>query len=126
VKGTIHLTQKQHLTKVLQRFGMNSNIKPMGTALALHFKLSALLSPLTDEKCEYMAHVLYVGLVGNLIYAMVCTQSDISQAVSMVSHYMHDLGKYHWQAAKWILRFILGTIDLGLKFERDDYVGSHL
>ena len=78
VKGTIHLAQTQYLTKVLQRFGMNSNTKPMSTPLALHFKLSALLSLLTDEKHEYMAHVLYVGLVGSLIYAMVCTRSDIS------------------------------------------------
>ena len=81
---------------------MNSNTKPVSIALALHFKLSALLSPLTDEEREYMAHVLYVGLVGNLIHVMVCTRSDISQAVSMVSYYMHDSGKCHWQAAKWI------------------------
>ena len=60
------------------------------------------------------------------MYAMVCTRLDISQAVSMVSRYMHDPGKGHWQAAKWILRYILGTVDLGLKFERDDNVGSHL
>ena len=44
----------------------------------------------------------------------------------MVSRYMHDMGKGHWQAAKWILRYILGIVDLGLKFERDDNVGSHL
>ena len=57
---------------------------------------------------------------------MVCTRPVISQDVSMVSRYMHDPGKCHRQAAKWILRYILGTVDLGLKFDRDDYVGSHL
>ena len=126
VKGTIHLTQKQYLTKVLQHFGMNSNTKPVSTPLAPHFKLSALLSPRTDEEREYMAHVPFASLVGSLMYAMVCTQPDISQVVSMVSHYMHDPRKGHWQAAKWIMRNILGTVDLGLKFERDDNVGSHL
>ena len=60
------------------------------------------------------------------MYAMMCTQPNISQAVSMDSRYMHDPRKGHQQAAKWILRYILGTIDLGLKFERDDNVGSHL
>ena len=73
-----------------------------------------------------MAHSSYTSLVGSLMYAMVCTRPDISQAVSMVSHYMHDLGKSHWQVAKWILRYILGTVDLGLKFERDDSVERHL
>ena len=67
----------------------------MSTPLALHFKLSASLSPCTNEEREYMAHVLYASLVGNLMYAMVCTQPNISQAVSMVSRYMHDLGKGH-------------------------------
>ena len=84
------------MTKVQQHFGMNSNTKPMSTPLAPHFKLSALLSPCTDEKREYMAHVPYASLVGSLMYAMVCTRPGISQAVSMVSRYMHDLGKGHW------------------------------
>ena len=78
VKGTVHLIQKQYLIKVLQRFGMNSNTKPISTPLAPYFKLSALLSPCTNEKHEYMAHVLYVSLVGSLMYAMVCTRPDIS------------------------------------------------
>ena len=126
VKGTIHLTQKQHLTKVLQRFGIDSKTKPVSTPLASHFKLSSLLSPCTDEEREYMAHIPYASLVGSLMYAMVCTRPNISQAVSMVSRYMHDPAKSHWQATKWILRYILGTVDLGLKFEKDDSVERHL
>ena len=42
----------------------------------------------------------------------------------MVSRYMHNPGKTHWQAAKWILRYILGTIDQGLKFQRSDAKNS--
>ena len=33
---------------------------------------------------------------------------------------MHDLDKGQWQAVKWILRFLLKIIDVGLVFERDD------
>ncbi|GMP46000.1 hypothetical protein CsSME_00014322 [Camellia sinensis var. sinensis] len=57
---------------------------------------------------------------------MVCTRPDISHAVSMVSRYMHDPGKNHWQAVKWILRYIHGTVNLGLKFERDNRLGQNL
>jgi len=53
------------------------------------------------------------------MYAMVCRQPDLSQAVSMVSRYMHDPGQGQWEAVKWILRFIKGTIDVGLVFEKD-------
>ena len=40
----------------------------------------------------------------------------------MVSRYMHDLSRGSLGAARWILRYIKGTIDVGLVFEKD--VGS--
>ena len=126
VKGTISLTQTQYLKKVLQRFGINDKAKPVSTPLAPHFKLSALMSPSTEYEREQMNHIPYANAVGALMYAMVCTRPDISHAVSMVSRYMHNPGKGHWQAVKWILRYIQGTVDIGLKFEKDRNVGKHL
>ena len=61
-----------------------------------------------------------------LMCVMVCTRPDISQAVSIVSRYMHDPGKGHWQAVKWIIRYILGTTDVGLLFQQDDSIGQHV
>jgi len=42
------------------------------------------MSPTTIEEREYMTHVPYASTVGGLIYAMVCTMPDLSQAVSLV------------------------------------------
>eukprot|EP00268_Persea_americana_P019114 TRINITY_DN19787_c0_g1_i2.p1 TRINITY_DN19787_c0_g1~~TRINITY_DN19787_c0_g1_i2.p1 ORF type:complete len:131 (+),score=22.65 TRINITY_DN19787_c0_g1_i2:608-1000(+) len=39
---------------------------------------------------------------------------------------MPNLGKGHWQAVKWILRYILGTMDVGLLFQRDDSIVQHV
>ena len=66
-----------------------------------------------------MVRVLYASAVGNLMYAMVCTRPDISQAVSMVSRYMHNPGINQWLAVKWILRYLYGTVDVGLLFKKD-------
>ena len=55
--------------------------------------------------------------VGSLMYAMVCTRLDLSQAVSMISRYIHDPGRGHWEAVKWVLQYIMDTID-GLVFEK--------
>jgi len=61
----------------------------------------------------------YASVVGSLTYAMVCTRPDLSQAVSMISRYMYDPSRGHWEAVKWVLRYIKGTMDVGLVFEKD-------
>jgi len=61
--------------------------------LAPHFKLNTTISPTAVEDCEYMTHMLYANTVGSLMYVMVYTRPDLSQVASMVSRYMHDLGR---------------------------------
>ncbi|KAH9699088.1 Integrase catalytic domain-containing protein [Citrus sinensis] len=117
--GSVWLTQKSYLKKVLERFGMDDKTKPVCTHLAPHFKLSSSSCPRSQEERDYMARVLYVSAVDSLMYAMVCTRPDISQAVSMVSRYMHNPGKNQWLAVKWILRYLYGTVDVGLLFKND-------
>ncbi|KAH9741104.1 Integrase catalytic domain-containing protein [Citrus sinensis] len=111
--GSVWLTQKSYLKKVLERFGMDDKTKPVCTPLAPHFKLSSSSYPKSQEERDYMARVPYASDVGSLMYAMVCTRPDISQAVSMVSRYMHNPGKNQWLAVKWILRYLYGTVDVG-------------
>ena len=47
--GTMFLTQKDYIEKVLVRFGMNES-KHVQTPLASHFKLSAAMCPQTAAK----------------------------------------------------------------------------
>ena len=53
------------------------------------------------------------------MYAIVCTRPDLLQVISMISRYMHDPGRGHWEAVKWVPQYIKGTIDVGLVFEKD-------
>lgn len=117
--GTLWLTQKDYLRRVLKRFGIHDESKPVSTPLAPHFKLSAVLSPKDAAERAYMSKVPYASAVGSLMYAMVCTRPDISYAVGVVSRYMHNPGKEHWQAVKWILRYILNTVDVGLVYQQE-------
>ena len=79
------------------------------------------MSPKPIDDREYISHILYSSELGSLMYAIVYTRLDLSQAVSMISRYMHDPGKGHWEAMRWILRYIKGTIDVGLIFEKDEH-----
>ena len=115
VDGKLFLNQKSYVLKVLERFAMQ-NSKPVSTPLAAHFRLSAELSPQSEDEEKYMSQVPYSSAVGSLMYAMVCTRPDISHAVSVVSRYMGRPGKAHWEAVKWILRYLKGTADVGLLY----------
>ena len=65
--------------------------------------------PSTNEEIEEMPKIPYVTALGCLMYIMVCTRPDIAQAVGVVSKFMANPGKEHWNAVKWILRYLKGT-----------------
>jgi len=39
----------------------------------------------------------------------------------MISRYMHDPGKSHWEAVRWILQYIKSTVNDRLVFEKDGH-----
>ena len=88
--------------------------KPVSTPLASHFKLSKEQGVATQEEREFMAKIPYASAMGSLMYVMVCTRPDIAQAVGVVSRFMQNPGKEHWETIKWILIYLKGTMDIGL------------
>ena len=122
--GKLYLSQKGYIEKVLHCFNMH-NAKPVSTPLATHFKLSSALCPVSEDDIEYMSRVLYSNAVGSLMYAMVCSRPDLSHSLSVVSRYMANPGKEHWDTVQWIFRYLRGTSNACLEFEksRDGLVG---
>ncbi|KAL5744728.1 hypothetical protein ACOSQ2_027844 [Xanthoceras sorbifolium] len=116
---TLLLSQAEYIKKVLSRFNMQ-DAKPVNTPLGVHFRLSKEQSPKTEEERTHMAKVPYASAIGSLMYAMVCTRPDIAQAVGAVSRYMNNPGKIHWEAVKWILRYLRGTTNKTLCFKGGD------
>ena len=90
--GTLNLSQKLYIEKVLSRFRVN-DAKPRTTPLANHFKLSKEQSPKKAKEHEHMALIPYASAVGSLMYAMVCTRPDIAPVVELVSRYMANPGE---------------------------------
>ena len=121
--GKLFVNKKKYVKKVLERFSMQK-AKPVSTPLAAHFRLSLQLCPNTEDEVEFMSRVPYANAVGCLMYAMICTRPDISQAVSVVSRYMGNPGKEHWNAVKWIFRYLAGTVDYGIMFDQNGALGN--
>ncbi|CAA0823451.1 cysteine-rich RLK (RECEPTOR-like protein kinase) 8 [Striga hermonthica] len=110
--------------------------KPVGVPLGSQFRLSNKDSPKDDSEKERIRITPYASAIGSLMYAMVCTRPDIAHAVGVVSRFMSNPGVMHWEAVKWILRYLRGTKDRALVFGRStltlsgfvdaDFAGSDL
>lgn len=111
----LFFSQVQYINRVLKRFNIGK-VKSVSKPLAIHFCLSKDQSPQTEEEREFMAKIPYAPVIGSLMYAMVCTRTNISHAVGVVSKFMENSGKDHWKVIKWILRYLRRTTNKCLYF----------
>ncbi|KAL2248336.1 UNVERIFIED_CONTAM: Retrovirus-related Pol polyprotein from transposon TNT 1-94 [Sesamum indicum] len=92
----------------------------MRNRLECHWKISSnyptVIRPKTDSERAKMRVTPYASAIGSLMYAMICTRPDIAHAVGVVSRFMSNPGVMHWEAVKWILRYLRGTKDRALVF----------
>ena len=88
------LSQEKYVTKVLQRFGMES-AKSVSSTLPKNYKVSKEQCPKSKTEKAEMTKVSYASVVRSLIYAMVCTRQDIGYDVAVVSRYMSNPGREH-------------------------------
>ncbi|MCO5571219.1 hypothetical protein L7F22_024955 [Adiantum nelumboides] len=102
-RGILKLSQEQYVHKVLERFSMQGG-NTLSTPMQPCLKLSKDDCLKSDAEKAKMAKVPYSSAVGSLMYAMVATKSDIAFAVGVVSCYMANPGKKHWDAVKHLLR----------------------
>ena len=110
----IFLNQGKYAVEILKRFDM-LECKAMATPMDTHMKL------LVDASSELVDVTLYKHNIGSLMYLM-NTRTDICFDVNTLSKYLVDPRHVHLVAAKHLMRYLKGTIDLGLYYGRDhDY-----
>jgi hypothetical protein len=116
VRGKIKLTQSKYINDILKRFGMSaSHSEP--TPMIPGTKLKAIVqSPEAKEKAERFP---YREIVGSCMYLMVSTRPDISYAVGQLAKYMNSHGPEHHAAANHLLRYLKGSVDVGITYSPD-------
>jgi len=100
------LSQRQFMLEILERAGM-TDCKPCSTPVDTNPKLSAA------EGAPLVNGTDFRSLIGALQY-LTFTRLDIAYAVQQVCLHMHDPREPHLAALKRILRYIRGTLHLGL------------
>lgn len=113
--GDISVSQKRYLERVLHRFGMET-CKPASTPFPSHAQHLHKRDYDPDHPDPEGDQTLYREVVGSLNHAAVWTRPDIAYSISKLSRFLHDPSIVHVNAAKHLLRYIKGTIDLHLKF----------
>ena len=62
--------------------------------------MTAENSPKIEEEVKYMEEMSYASVVGSIMYAMVCSKSDLAYVIGMISRFMSNSGREHWNAMK--------------------------
>ncbi|GJT61471.1 ribonuclease H-like domain-containing protein [Tanacetum coccineum] len=101
----LFLSQKKYALQLLERAHMVT-CNPSRTPVDIEYKLGPEGAPVQDP-------TLYRSLVEGLQY-LTFIRTDLSYAVQQICLYMHDSREPHLAALKRILRYIQGTLDLGL------------
>ena len=78
--------------------------------------LSSNQHPKTHAEIEQMRGIFYASAMGSLMYAMLCTRSDICFAMGIVSKYQSDPREEHLLAVKHILNYLRRTRDYMLVY----------
>jgi hypothetical protein len=106
----ISLCQAAYAGKILERSGM-ANCNPCQAPMECRMKLSK------ESKEPIVDKTLYRSIMGSLRY-LVNTRPDLSCAVGYVNRFLDEPHEDHLGAVKHILRYVAGTCNFGLWFEK--------
>jgi len=110
--GTLTLSQPGYIKDLLSTFGMEHS-RPVATPLDPGTSLPKITTTPTDAE-----QLPYRQAVGKLTWAATGSRPDIAFSTSLISRHMSAYNKSHWSAVKRILRYLTGTVYLGLTFQR--------
>ncbi|KAA0052032.1 ty1-copia retrotransposon protein [Cucumis melo var. makuwa] len=109
-KTSLSLCQSHYVEKILKKFD-SFDVSPVRTP----FDTSKYLK---KNKGDSVSQPEYAKIIGSVMYLMNYTRSDIAYDVSRLSRYTHNPDRYHGDALCYMLRYLKGTIDYCLHFNK--------
>jgi hypothetical protein len=98
---------------ILERFRLQDTKYtpiPMNTGAIL----STDQLPSTSDEINEMGDIPYQRGIGLLMYAATSTRPDIAFPIAILSQFMHNPGRIHWEAVKNVICYLKGTADVTL------------
>jgi hypothetical protein len=113
------LFQDAYTKRILAKYGMDT-YKGVTTPIQHHFHQ---LHPDLERAGAQADKESYQSLIGSLLFLSVQTRPDLTFAVGWFSRHCHQPSALHEQGTKHILRYLQGTIALGITFSEGDIQG---
>lgn len=108
---SISIDQEAFIDEMAEEFGM-SKCKPVPTPQVpkQYLEKASSSNDADGVRClNAEEHKLYRKLVGKMLYLNRATRPDISNAVRELSRFVSQPNQAHWQAAKRLLRYVIGS-----------------
>jgi len=103
----IHLSQSKYAKELIKKFGLE-DAKDFPTPMGTSNKGLG-----SDSLGEGVDEKLYRSMIGSLLY-LTASRPDISFSVGICERYQSAPKEVHLKAVKRIIRYIKGTLDLGI------------
>ncbi|KAL0438737.1 UNVERIFIED_CONTAM: Retrovirus-related Pol polyprotein from transposon TNT 1-94 [Sesamum latifolium] len=104
------LCQSHYIEKILKKFNCHDEI-PVRTP----YDPSVCLK---KNKGDSVSQADYAKIIESVMFLMNYTRPDIAYGVSRLSRYTHNPNKEHWDALRRLLRYLKGTMNLCLHFNK--------
>jgi hypothetical protein len=113
------LSQPDYAADIVKTMGLeesNSVSTPMEVPLC-----KGSDEPMTEEEVEFMASKAaeYGTVTGMLTHLANMTRPDLAYSVAQLQRFTSCPRKKHWEAMKRIVRYLKGTLNHGLLFDKD-------
>ena len=128
----IKIHQAPYISILLERFGLE-NCNKVGTPLDKGSIRDIQNSASTTAPPHLQRQ--FQCLLGSIMYAMLATRPDLCFAISILNKHSASPTERHLAAAKRVLRYLKGTKDMGIQYERkptepigysdSDWAGDH-
>ncbi|UYV63705.1 hypothetical protein LAZ67_2005372 [Cordylochernes scorpioides] len=111
--GSIFINQKAYIKRILEKFNM-SQANKVGTPTD---------NSTVPGEAEILENVPFREAIGSLMHLSCLTRPDITFALNKVSQKLAAPTKYDWEAVKRIFKYLVGTTEYGIMYQKGHKVG---
>ena len=107
---TISLSPSSYIDSLIRRFNL-TNLRPYLTPMDRNIQYLKNQCLQTPEQATEMHHIPYHKAVGLLLYLAISTRPDIAFPIGILSQFVDNPGRVHWEGVKHVFRYLAGTRD---------------